>query len=100
MTKTEHNGAGPIALDPGGEAHITVEVVLRDERDPQPATAGAEVGNDDIALTVPETARRLGISDKHAWTLVHQGEIPSVLLGSSRRVPVRDLVDHLSLLAR
>lgn len=89
-----------------GEQRIVIEVRLTPpEPDRAPAVAAgppAPDGDgeraDDLALTVPQTAERLNISEKHAWTLVHQGEIPSILLGSSRRVPVRALLDHLDRL--
>lgn len=100
--------ADVVQLHPeSGEQRIVIEVRLTP---PGPGEAPAvaagspvpdgdgEGADDDIALTVPQTAEKLNISEKHAWTLVHQGEIPSVLLGSSRRVPVRALRDHLDRL--
>ena len=39
-------------------------------------------------LTVAEAARRLGIGRSHAYIYVLRGELESVKLGRSRRVPV------------
>ena len=39
-------------------------------------------------LTVAEAARRLGIGRSHAYIYVLRGELESVKLGKSRRVPV------------
>ena len=43
-------------------------------------------------LTVAEAARRLGIGRSHAYIYVLRGELESVKLGRSRRVPV-DAID-------
>ena len=42
-------------------------------------------------LTVAEAARRLGIGRSHAYIYVLRGELESVKLGRSRRVPVEAL---------
>ena len=39
-------------------------------------------------LTVAEAARRLGIGRSHAYIYVLRGDLESVKLGRSRRVPV------------
>ena len=39
-----------------------------------------------LLLTVPQAAELLGISENHAWHLIGRGELPSVKLGSLRRV--------------
>lgn len=44
-----------------------------------------------LLLSVPETARRLDIGDTLCWRLVHSGVLPSVRLGRSVRIPVREL---------
>jgi excisionase family DNA binding protein len=43
----------------------------------------AEEGSvsDPLAVSVPEAARLLGISPRHAWNLVQAGELPVVRLG-------------------
>jgi len=49
-------------------------------------------------LTVAEAARRLGIGRSHAYIYVLRGELESVKLGRSRRVPVEaveEFVDRL-----
>ena len=45
-----------------------------------------------LLLTVDEAARRLGIGRSHAYIFVMKGEIPSVKIGRSRRIPA-DLLD-------
>lgn len=42
--------------------------------------------------TVPEVARLLQVSDNQGYLLVKRGEIPSVRLGGTIRVPKRALV--------
>jgi excisionase family DNA binding protein len=42
-------------------------------------------------LTVAEAARRLGIGRSHAYVYVLRGELESVKLGRSRRVPLEAL---------
>ncbi len=44
-----------------------------------------------LLLTVDEAAQRLRIGRSHLYTLVACGEIPSVKLGRSRRIPVVEL---------
>lgn len=39
-------------------------------------------------LTIPEAALRLGIGRSHAYIYVLRGDLESVKLGRSRRVPV------------
>ena len=48
-------------------------------------------GQDRALLRVDEAAGRLGISRARAYALVQSGELPSVRLGRSLRVPVRQL---------
>lgn len=47
--------------------------------------------NGRISLNVPEAAAALGISERHCWTLVQAGRIPSVRLGRRVLVPVAAL---------
>ena len=54
--------------------------------------------NGKILLTVDEAAQRLGIGRSHAYIFVMRGEIPSIKLGRSRRVPataVDEFVERL-----
>ena len=41
---------------------------------------------------VSETARFLGVHRSHVYRLIQEGILPSVKIGKSRRVPVRELV--------
>jgi|1185.fasta_scaffold488355_2 excisionase family DNA binding protein len=45
-------------------------------------------------LSVPQVAERLGISDKGAWNIVQRGELPSVMIGASRRMVEQSAVDE------
>ncbi len=40
-----------------------------------------------LLLTIPEAAELLGIGKTLAWSLVQQGELPSVRLGRLVRIP-------------
>ena len=54
--------------------------------------------NGKILLTVDEAAQRLGIGRSHAYIFVMRGEIPSIKLRRSRRVPataVDEFVERL-----
>jgi len=42
-------------------------------------------------LTIDEAARRLGIGRSHAYLFVQRGELQSIKLGRSRRVPAQAL---------
>lgn len=44
-----------------------------------------------LTLTVPETARQLGIGTALAWEAVWTGRIPSILIGRRRLVPIAAL---------
>jgi excisionase family DNA binding protein len=46
---------------------------------------------EDRALRVPEVAQRLGISRTKAWQMARAGELPTLRLGRSVRVPVSAL---------
>ena len=46
---------------------------------------------DRLLLTVPEVARRLGMGRSFVYQLVSRGEIQSIKLGKSRRIPVSAL---------
>ena len=40
-----------------------------------------------LTVTVPEAAKLIGISRRHAYELVASGEIPSVRFGGAIRIP-------------
>jgi excisionase family DNA binding protein len=46
-------------------------------------------------LTIDEAAQRLGIGRSHAYIYVMKGEIESVKLGRSRRVPASAIEDFI-----
>lgn len=46
-------------------------------------------------LTIDEAAQRLGIGRSHAYIYVMKGEIESVKLGRSRRVPAGAIDDFI-----
>jgi excisionase family DNA binding protein len=51
----------------------------------------------DVFLTVPEVARRLGVSARTAWRLVQEGPLPSHYVSErSRRVRLSDLEAYLA----
>jgi excisionase family DNA binding protein len=54
---------------------------------------------DKLLLNIRETARALGLSERHTWTLVRNGRIPSVWLGRRRMVPRKLLENYLHELA-
>lgn len=48
-----------------------------------------------LMLTVEAAGRLAGISRRHAYKLVTEGEIPSVRLGGAIRVPTQRLLEIL-----
>ena len=48
-------------------------------------------GDDALLVTVEEAARRLSIGRSHCYQLLMRGEIASIKLGRSRRIPVTAL---------
>jgi excisionase family DNA binding protein len=51
-----------------------------------------------LLLTIDEAARRLGIGRSHAYIFVMKGDLESVKLGRSRRVPAEALSDFVTRL--
>jgi excisionase family DNA binding protein len=51
-----------------------------------------------LLLTVDEAAHRLGIGRSHTYVYVLKGELPSVKIGRSRRVPVQALQEFIERL--
>lgn len=49
-----------------------------------------------VALTVAEAGRRLGVGRTSMYGLIAAGEIPTVLVGSVRRVPAAALDQYVS----
>jgi len=47
--------------------------------------------DDVILLTVEGTARRLGMSRGAIYPLILSGDIPSIKIGKSRRIPIAQL---------
>jgi excisionase family DNA binding protein len=54
---------------------------------------------DQILMSVRQTAQVLGLSERHTWTLIRSGRLPSVVLGKRRMVPRKLLEDYLHELA-
>jgi excisionase family DNA binding protein len=58
----------------------------------------ADGSNNPVLLRVEEAAQRLGVSRAQMYRLIAAGEVASVKIGSSRRVPTRcldEFVDRL-----
>lgn len=53
--------------------------------------------NKRYALSIPEAAEVLGISEQLAYDAALKGEIPSIKIGSRRVVPVRRLEEMLGM---
>jgi excisionase family DNA binding protein len=53
--------------------------------------AGAGLLENRLLLKVCEVARLLGLGETKTWGMVSSGEIPSIKVGGSRRVPVDQL---------
>ncbi len=49
---------------------------------------------DELLLSIDEAARRLSCGRSYLYELIRRGEIVSVKLGRSRRVPVQALQDY------
>ena len=48
-----------------------------------------------LLLRVGEAAQCLGISRSKCYELIASGELPSIKLGQSVRIPVKDLMVHI-----
>lgn len=55
---------------------------------------------DALTLSLRDAARRLGVSQRHLWTLVNAGTIPHVRLDRRLLIPVETLRDWLGGQAR
>jgi len=60
--------------------------------------SGTPAANDEpAALTVPEAARKLGISERRTWLMVKTGELRSFKVGSKmRRIPVEEIPAYIA----
>jgi excisionase family DNA binding protein len=50
-------------------------------------------------LTVPQAAKRLAVSEAKAWILVGRGDLRSVKIDASRRIPEDALAEYVAGLA-
>ena len=50
-----------------------------------------------LLLTVPEAGRALAISRSKMYDLLNSGQLPSVHIGRSRRVRVRDIQNFVNI---
>jgi excisionase family DNA binding protein len=66
-------------------------------RIPRPAGDQGDA-NDKLLLTIEEAARRLGIGRSHTYSYVLRGELESVKLGRSRRVPAQAINEFVKKL--
>ena len=54
-----------------------------------------DVGEQRLLLTVPESARRLGIGRSLLYELLATGEVESIHVGRLRRIPADALADYV-----
>lgn len=76
------------------EALPAVLAVIAAVRVPAP-TPGAEPFGDRLALTVPESARALGLSVGTVRSLLRRGDLSSISFGRATRITVRALSAYL-----
>ncbi len=53
---------------------------------------------DEILVPMDEAARRLGCTRQHLYRFIASGDLASVLLGRSRKIPVRALEEFVERL--
>jgi len=73
------------------QEEVLLEALARAAQGHMGPTPGTTVTTYPLAISVPEVAQLLGISQKHAWTYVMRGELPSFQLGRRRLVALADL---------
>lgn len=61
-------------------------------------TQAGEMRMDKLLLTVPEAAAALGIGRSQLYKLVLSGELRTIKIGRSRRIPIRALDELIELL--
>lgn len=81
-----------IAVPPGAVA--AVMAVIEAVRASAPASA-AEPFAGRLALTVPETARALGLSVGTVRSLLRRGDLSSLAFGRATRITVQTLTEYL-----
>jgi excisionase family DNA binding protein len=56
-----------------------------------------EVGEDALGLLmVPEAAVLMRLGKRTVWRMVHDGEIESIKIGRSRRIPRQAVADYIA----
>jgi excisionase family DNA binding protein len=56
-----------------------------------------EVGGDALGLlTVPQAAVLMSLGKRTVWRMVHDGEIESIKIGRSRRIPRQAVADYIA----
>lgn len=54
-------------------------------------------GGGDVAFYTPQTlAKKLAVSERTVWTMLHDGRLPSYRVGNSRRIDPADVLRYLS----
>ena len=53
---------------------------------------------EELLVTVPEASRRLSMGRSKVYELLRDGLLPSLRVGGSRRIAVRDLEEFVGLL--
>jgi excisionase family DNA binding protein len=69
-----------------GSYGMKVMVMKREDTTAQPRWGVQPTGTIRL-LTVPEAAKRLSVSQPKAWDLVSRGELDSLKIDASRRIP-------------
>lgn len=63
-----------------------------------PEYGNSVIDSDQIAYTVKHGARVVDISERQMWELIRKGEVESVKIGRSRRIPRVALVAYIERL--
>ena len=88
------------SLRPEQPGILALRMVEEPPTTPRPDASFAKAC-DKLLVTVEEAAERLSLGRTHCYSLVMRGEIGSVKIGRSRRVPVaalREFVENLRAL--
>jgi excisionase family DNA binding protein len=71
-------------------------VCMQADATPSNSTGGnALPANDQMAYKIPHAAQVLDLGERTVWALVHSGEIESIKIGASRRIPRAALVAYI-----
>jgi excisionase family DNA binding protein len=65
---------------------------------PRNSVDGNGADDEPLAYTVPQAARKLAISPRSMWHLVHTEQVESFKIGASRRIPREALLAYLESL--